>query len=96
MRLVPLLEIVMTGGSIPLKLTEPVVTVTVRSEISATVKLEQGATTPHRFRRPRRQPPAIQEQGLPLPGSPAQHSWRQRRLPDAKTRFSMETAMVVT
>jgi hypothetical protein len=42
MRLVPLLEILMTGQHIPLKLTHAAVTVTVRAQISATVKMAQG------------------------------------------------------
>jgi hypothetical protein len=38
-RLVPMLEIVMTGAHVPLPLTDQVVTATVRGEISATIKL---------------------------------------------------------
>ncbi len=41
MRLVPLMEIEMTGDSMPLKLVTPAVTVTVRGELSATVSLTQ-------------------------------------------------------
>ncbi len=43
LRLVPLMEIEMTGDGVPLKLSTPAVTVTVRGELSATVSLTQRA-----------------------------------------------------
>jgi uncharacterized repeat protein (TIGR01451 family) len=48
MRLVPLLEIVMTGAQIPLKLTEPAVTVTVGAgtDLESEVKLKPFANNP--------------------------------------------------
>ncbi|MCU0501974.1 MAG: hypothetical protein MUC51_09445, partial [Anaerolineae bacterium] len=43
MRLIPVMEIEMTGGSVPLKLTDPAITMTVSAELSATIKLTQQA-----------------------------------------------------
>ena len=44
MRLIPMLEIKLTGSQMPLKLTTPQTTVAVRGQISATVNLEQKAS----------------------------------------------------
>lgn len=43
MRLTPIMEIEMTGSSVPLKLTDPAATISVRGELSATVNLAQPA-----------------------------------------------------
>ena len=43
MRLIPVMEIEMTGGSVPLKLSDPAITMTVSGELTATIKLTQQA-----------------------------------------------------
>ena len=49
MRLIPMLEIKLTGSQVPFKLTTPAIDVQVSGEISATVRIAREATTRTRF-----------------------------------------------
>jgi uncharacterized repeat protein (TIGR01451 family) len=77
MRLVPLLEITMTGSHVPLALTNQVVTATVRGEISATVTLTPGGANADTDLHFQFGDPWIYDVGIynstcPVSGSPAQ------------------------